>query len=737
MALSDVQPSSWYENWQNAAPSLGWQYREYGDDRDYSRWVLPGGGEEGSLRTLSFDDYGQPIGIDTQKAYRQDLAKQGYVPFSSLDEIQGIAQVAKDAYGRPFYGDVNAFLNYGFGPGTQILQDPTHGFLVKAGDPQKALEPSAVIYPQRQSDGSFLDTVFDFVGNTGPAIIPSLLVPGGQFMAFKTGLGSLADYVVKGALQGALRGGDLEQIIQGGLLGGASGEFASAISPAVKDALGSIGITDPTAVRAAVSSVTSGVREAVFGEGDPLGSALKTGLNTYLPQVAAELLPAPVEEAKYSPTEQTTADYSQGYPQLAGLDTGTTTDVTAGTTGQIQETPEDVLRIEEPQAGQSDESDVYSSGQKIKYTLTSLISFGQSQGIPIDGPNLAALGASVFGGQSPTGTPQFSIVTFGGNFFIKDLTTNLSYGLLHIGDSFVLQNPETNIQIQLDPQESQVLQNVFQSAQDSNLIKSGSEQDVSSNTETPSLGDYVSGEELPTGGIPSETQETYVDTTTTPSAETRGEPAPVPLTPAEPVLTSETGTYDFGQPLTPSFDTTTPAVPGSPTAQDTTYGTVGQAFEPSAMLSGPSETTAYTPGTPSNIPGISGVPDTLGIPGVYGEPSGPSGPSVPSGPGGPAQPEETTATMPVPEPAETFQPTPDEGEPIEEPLASSGGISTSSVGRYTTPARRTGTSPVSTAYLARGIVGSPEITGSPVFGTEKGKRRKVWNIESLREALGI
>ena len=139
----------------------------------------------------------------------------------------------------------------------------------------------------------------------------------------------------------------------------------------------------------------------------------------------------------------------------------------------------------------------------------------------------------------------------------------------------------------------------------------------------------------------------------------------------------------------------------------------------------------YSPGTPSNIPGISGVPDTLGIPGVYGEPSGPSVPS------GTAQPEETTATMPVPEPMASFEPTPSEGEPVDQPLADSGGISTSSVGRYTTPARRTGTSPISTAYLARGIVGSPEITGSPVFGTEKGKRRKVWNIASLREALNI
>lgn len=44
---------------------------------------------------------------------------------------------------------------------------------------------------------------------------------------------------------------------------------------------------------------------------------------------------------------------------------------------------------------------------------------------------------------------------------------------------------------------------------------------------------------------------------------------------------------------------------------------------------------------------------------------------------------------------------------------------------------------VGSAYLARGIVSAPEITGSPVQGTEKGKRRKVWNIESLREALGV
>jgi hypothetical protein len=58
-------------------------------------------------------------------------------------------------------------------------------------------------------------------------------------------------------------------------------------------------------------------------------------------------------------------------------------------------------------------------------------------------------------------------------------------------------------------------------------------------------------------------------------------------------------------------------------------------------------------------------------------------------------------------------------------------------GGYTTPAEPAAASPASTAYLARGAIGSPEITGSPVFGTEKGKRKKVWNIESLREALGV
>jgi hypothetical protein len=61
-------------------------------------------------------------------------------------------------------------------------------------------------------------------------------------------------------------------------------------------------------------------------------------------------------------------------------------------------------------------------------------------------------------------------------------------------------------------------------------------------------------------------------------------------------------------------------------------------------------------------------------------------------------------------------------------------------GGYITPAEPTAApqqAPTSTAYLARGALGSPEITGSPVFGTEKGKRKKVWNIESLREALGV
>jgi len=58
-------------------------------------------------------------------------------------------------------------------------------------------------------------------------------------------------------------------------------------------------------------------------------------------------------------------------------------------------------------------------------------------------------------------------------------------------------------------------------------------------------------------------------------------------------------------------------------------------------------------------------------------------------------------------------------------------------GGYQTIQEGPTSTPTSTAYLARGAVGSPEITGSPVFGTEKGKRKKVWNIESLREALGV
>lgn len=205
MALTDVNPYSWYENWQNAAPSLGWQYR---DEGDYSRWVQPGGGAEGANAYLSFDDNRDPIGIDTQKAYRSDLAKQGYVPYSSMDELQHIANVARDAYGRPFYGDVNAFINYGFGPGSEIVQDPVHGLLVKAGNPQMAMEPSAVIYPQSGGGGSFLDQAFDWFGNAGPLLIPNLIVPGfGLGSAFQdafqaTELGQAATDITRLTQQG-------------------------------------------------------------------------------------------------------------------------------------------------------------------------------------------------------------------------------------------------------------------------------------------------------------------------------------------------------------------------------------------------------------------------------------------------------------------------------------------------------------------------------------------------------
>lgn len=227
MALSDVNPYAWYENWQNAAPSLGWQYR---DEGDYSRWVQPGGGAEGANAYLSFDDNNQPIGIDTQKAYRGDLAKQGYVPYSSMDELQYIANVAKDAYGRRFNGDVNTFINYGFGPGSEIVQDPVHGVLVKAGNPQMALEPAAVQYPQQNNDG-FLDSLFEYFGNN--PLLAAQLVAGPGFGLSSLLNGTQAPAPVEDAVYSANPGWvSGESLASGGTetLGGGLGSIASELS---------------------------------------------------------------------------------------------------------------------------------------------------------------------------------------------------------------------------------------------------------------------------------------------------------------------------------------------------------------------------------------------------------------------------------------------------------------------------------------------------------------------------
>lgn len=716
MALSDVQPLSWYQNWQNAAPSLGWQYR---DEGDYSRRVLPGGGEEGSTKALSFDETGQPIGIDTQKAYRGDLAKQGYVPFSSMEEIQHIAQVAKDAYGRPFYGNVNAFLNYGFGQGSQLVQDPVHGLMVKAGNPQMAIEPAAVIYPQPQG-GGFLDNIFDIIGNVGPAIIPSLLVPGGQFMALKTGLGSLADYVVKGALQGALQGGNLEQIIQSGVLGGASGEFSNAIAPTVKDALASVGITNPDAVKTAVSSVTSGVKEALFGQGSPLQKAIQTGLRSSIPQIAAELSPAPVTDATYSPTEQV-SQLPESYRRMfAQADTGTMTDVSGS-----QEQPQDVLRIEEPARTENiDISTVINSGERIKQALTGLISFGQSLGIPVDGPNLAALGGEYFGGASTIRSQKFGFFSFGGTLFLKDLTSDLSYGILHVGDSIILENPETKIQVILDPQSSKVLDQSINYAANNNLVQQGTQQDVG--VEGGGGAGWVSGEELPTGEVtPTEQTQEIQQAYEVPSAPAQQTEQPVTQTPYEPVLQTDIGPYQV-------------PVSGTP------YATTGATeIAPGSTVPGAAD--QYT--APSSVPGdISGEPVVGPVSGPsYGPSEGPgAGPSEGpyAGPGeGTGVPGEPLASLPdVPELPVPGEPTPPPS-PTTAAKGDVGGIPgigiQPSYGGYTTPARQAARDIIMGSYLGRGLVTSPEIDGGAVMGTKKGKRQQVWNIESLREVLGV
>ena len=621
MALQDIQPLSAY-TYESVLPRLGYQYRvddETGRGAYYN--VSP---EEGTGR-VRFEE-GAPTDPNLQYApqrlYEQDLRQQGFVPTSPGD-LYYYAQYGQYGAGQGFGGNVRAYLDYVYGPGTTVIQDPTHGYLIKPADPARALPGSGTPVALPNRSGSFGDFLKEGAATIAPVAAMAFAGPLAQALGTVLGPtgGQIAASAIIGGTQAELQGGDFaEGAIKAGATAGINaGVSQTGISTALKGVLTEAGL--PANLSDTISKgieKAGGVAAAAAATG---GNVERAILNTAINYASrtGEAAIKDIREAAISRTQEledagmldpgTTQQISQlpdsYWTAQAGLDTGTVTDV-----------PRDRLIIgREGEAGAGgvggdDEAERIAREQEAAYR------------------------------EAVTATTQ--------------------------------------------------------ATEDAELLKS----------------EFPQPEIAP-----------FTETTESP-------------------LVDEGVDFENELPIPEPVSPRTPYSPDSQFLRDQqrregAYGTGG--------FKGIDEGFRVTGGT-GGVGGVGGVGGEAGVGGVgYGV--GSDIPVLPT-----VYVEDTRLPPDVPElgrPPEGYpmpvpEPPPEAEKPLAEPEPEEeyglpGIRIPSDYGGYTTPSERATTraTPTSTAYLARGAVGSPEITGSPVFGTEKGKRKKVWNIESLREALGV
>lgn len=161
--FDQIDPSNYTPDYN--AQRAGYRFVDTGDGAGY--WVNQDGeraqitGEDGSQNTL------------IPNAMWGDLNAQGYA--QDTGDLAQRAKLAQYGAQQGFGGNQQAYLDYVYGPGSSVVNDPRFGSLIKAGDPSKAGSPTPVALPNT-SNGWFKDFAI-------PAALTAAMVYGGGVAA--------------------------------------------------------------------------------------------------------------------------------------------------------------------------------------------------------------------------------------------------------------------------------------------------------------------------------------------------------------------------------------------------------------------------------------------------------------------------------------------------------------------------------------------------------------------------
>jgi len=335
MALQDVQPFSAY-TYESVLPRLGYQYRvddETGRGAYYN--VSP---EDGTGRVRFEEGAPTDPGLQyaPQRLYEQDLRAQGYVPVGNLSDLGYYATYGQYGEGKGFGGNIRAFLDYVYGPGSGVIQDPTHGLLIQT-TPEKAQNPTPIALPNRS--GSFGDFLKEGAGVIAP--VAAMAFGGPLATALGTSLGltpvaaQIASAAIIGGTQAELQGGDFaEGAIRAGTTAGISqGVNASGVSGALRDVLTQAGLPQDIskAIAGGITDTAKGAISAAATGGD-VGQAIARGAATSAAGVAGQAFerattepeivrPGIEEQTPSKVAEQMGPEaYALAYPEQAPVD---------------------------------------------------------------------------------------------------------------------------------------------------------------------------------------------------------------------------------------------------------------------------------------------------------------------------------------------------------------------------------------------------------------------------------
>lgn len=341
----DVQPLSSY-TWDTVLRRLGYRY-QVDDENGRGGWFAPNP-EDGTGRVRFEED--SPTDPNLQAAprrlYTQDLAAQGFVP-TTLGDLGYYAKFAQYGEGQGFNGNVQSFLDYVYGQGSSVVSDPTHGYLIKAADPAKAINGTPIALPNRS--GSFGDFLKEGAMVIAPvaaaAFAPALagMIAGGTATTASTiGAGALLNAGVT-----AIAGGDTTDILKSAAKGGAIAGASSLLTGVSGDPYEGLGYTqdeiaqlqagtysgaEQTAAQAAEQ--LGGQFDLAYGGGFPTSSSAYEGLG-YSANDIAEL-----QAGTYTGAEQTPAQVAdQLGPNLSKLADSGTVDLEPDTLGASIDEP--------------------------------------------------------------------------------------------------------------------------------------------------------------------------------------------------------------------------------------------------------------------------------------------------------------------------------------------------------------------------------------------------------------